>query len=57
MSNIGGMLAHPTSYVAFVGAMINPLNYIGGGVKFNPDKDIPDLTDKVILITGGISHT
>jgi hypothetical protein len=24
-----------------------------GGAKFNPDSDIPDLTGKVVLITGG----
>ena len=24
-----------------------------GGKKFNPDKDIPDLTGKTILVTGG----
>ena len=25
----------------------------GGGKKFNPDTDIPDLTGKTILVTGG----
>ena len=24
------------------------------GKKFNPDTDIPDLTGKIILVTGGI---
>lgn len=37
---------------AFVGANMNPFNYIGG-VNFNPDKDIPDLNGKVFLVTGG----
>lgn len=27
----------------------------GGGVKFNPAKDIPDLTGKVVVVTGGNS--
>ena len=25
-----------------------------GGKKFNPDTDIPDLTGKTILVTGGM---
>lgn len=25
-----------------------------GGKKFNPDSDIPDLTGKTIIVTGGI---
>jgi hypothetical protein len=41
---------------SFVAANINPLNYFGG-VCFVPDKDIPDLSGKVILVTGGMSNT
>ncbi|CRG89487.1 short-chain dehydrogenase/reductase family protein, putative [Talaromyces islandicus] len=37
---------------AFIGANINPFNYIGG-VSFDPDNNIPDLNGKVFLITGG----
>ncbi|OBT61004.1 hypothetical protein VE03_09725 [Pseudogymnoascus sp. 23342-1-I1] len=37
---------------AFVGAWMNPFNYVGG-VIFDPDRDIPDLSGKVILVTGG----
>ncbi|KAI2791839.1 hypothetical protein POX_c04718 [Penicillium oxalicum] len=37
---------------AFVAASLNPFNYFGG-VKFRPETDIPDLSDKVILVTGG----
>ncbi|CEO58294.1 Putative Dehydrogenase with different specificitie [Penicillium brasilianum] len=38
----------------FVAAFANPFNYIGG-VSFSPQKDIPDLTGKVALVTGGNS--
>ncbi|KAJ5819750.1 hypothetical protein N7474_005341 [Penicillium riverlandense] len=37
---------------SFVGAFANPLNYVGG-VSFNPDRDIPDLSGKVVMVTGG----
>ncbi|KAJ5897834.1 hypothetical protein N7504_008122 [Penicillium tannophilum] len=37
---------------SFATAFVNPYNYIGG-VCFNPDKDILDLTGKVVLVTGG----
>ncbi|KAE8372467.1 hypothetical protein BDV26DRAFT_274083 [Aspergillus bertholletiae] len=37
---------------AFLGANLNPFNYIGG-VNFKPDRDIPDLSGKVALVTGG----
>jgi hypothetical protein len=37
---------------AFVTAFMNPFNYVGG-VSFTPEKDIPDLSEKVILVTGG----
>ncbi|KAJ5873429.1 uncharacterized protein N7473_013302 [Penicillium subrubescens] len=36
----------------FVAAFANPCNYIGG-VNFSPKKDIPDLSNKVALVTGG----
>ncbi|KAJ5306485.1 hypothetical protein N7508_005500 [Penicillium antarcticum] len=36
----------------FVTAFMNPLNYVGG-VSFTPETDIPDLSGKVILVTGG----
>ncbi|CAG7960351.1 unnamed protein product [Penicillium salamii] len=36
----------------FVTAFMNPFNYVGG-VSFAPETDIPDLADKVILVTGG----
>ncbi|KAJ6040185.1 hypothetical protein N7444_009090 [Penicillium canescens] len=36
----------------FVTAFMNPLNYVGG-VSFSPETDIPDLSGKVILVTGG----
>jgi hypothetical protein len=31
---------------------MNPFNYVGG-VGFTPETDIPDLSGKVILVTGG----
>ncbi|CAI7643057.1 hypothetical protein N7533_011352 [Penicillium manginii] len=37
---------------SFVAAFANPFNYIGG-VSFNPEKDIHDLSGKVALVTGG----
>jgi hypothetical protein len=37
----------------FVTAFMNPFNYVGG-VSFNPETDIPDLSGKVILVTGGM---
>lgn len=37
----------------FVAAFANPFNYIGG-VSFSPEKDIPDLSGKVALVTGGM---
>lgn len=36
----------------FVTAFMNPFNYVGG-VSFTPENDIPDLADKVIMVTGG----
>ncbi|KAL4770879.1 hypothetical protein BDW60DRAFT_191603 [Aspergillus nidulans var. acristatus] len=41
-----------TSAAAFVWANLNPTNYIGG-VSFCPERDIPDLAGKVVLVTGG----
>lgn len=38
---------------SFVAAFANPFNYLGG-VSFNPEKDIHDLSGKVALITGGM---
>jgi hypothetical protein len=38
---------------SFVAAFANPFNYIGG-VSFNPEKDIHDLSGKVALVTGGM---
>ncbi len=29
----------------------------GGGPSFNPDTDIPDLSGKVVLVTGGMKPT
>lgn len=40
----------------FVTAFANPLNYVGG-VSFNPDRDIPDLSGKVLLVTGGMLNS
>ncbi|KAA8641785.1 hypothetical protein EYZ11_007020 [Aspergillus tanneri] len=37
---------------SFLAANLNPCNYVGG-VSFNPDRDIPDLSGKVVLVTGG----
>ncbi|KAB8077267.1 hypothetical protein BDV29DRAFT_153821 [Aspergillus leporis] len=37
---------------AFLAANLNPCNYFGGK-SFNPDQDIPDLSGKVVLVTGG----
>ncbi|KAJ5106971.1 hypothetical protein N7456_003646 [Penicillium angulare] len=37
---------------SFAAAFVNPCNFIGG-VSFNPEKDIRDLSGKTILITGG----
>ncbi|KAJ5112131.1 hypothetical protein N7532_000176 [Penicillium argentinense] len=36
----------------FVAAFANPFNYFGG-VSFNPERDIPNLSGKVVLVTGG----
>ena len=40
---------------SFVAAFANPWNYVGG-VCFNPDRDIQDLSGKVLLVTGGMSN-
>lgn len=40
----------------FLAAFANPFNYIGG-VSFNPEKDISDLSGKVALVTGGMLKT
>lgn len=37
----------------FVAAFANPLNYVGG-VSFSPARDIPDLSGKVVMVTGGM---
>ncbi|KAL1876783.1 hypothetical protein Plec18167_005192 [Paecilomyces lecythidis] len=37
---------------SFVADFVNPCNYIGS-INFEPDRDIGDLTGKVILVTGG----
>ncbi|KAF7125580.1 hypothetical protein CNMCM5793_001797 [Aspergillus hiratsukae] len=37
---------------AFIAANLNPWNYIGG-VSFDPERDIQDLSGKVVLVTGG----
>ncbi|KAJ5902533.1 hypothetical protein N7495_003061 [Penicillium taxi] len=36
----------------FIAALANPFNYVGG-ITFKPDKDIKDLSGKVVLVTGG----
>ncbi|KAL4898834.1 hypothetical protein BDW74DRAFT_126533 [Aspergillus multicolor] len=41
-----------TAAASFVWANLNPTNYIGG-VSFRPQRDIPDLDGKVVLVTGG----
>ncbi|KAL4944142.1 hypothetical protein BDV06DRAFT_220610 [Aspergillus oleicola] len=41
-----------TAAARFVAANLNPANYIGG-VTFRPERDIPDLSGKVVLVTGG----
>ncbi|KAL5341404.1 hypothetical protein BJX70DRAFT_51071 [Aspergillus crustosus] len=41
-----------TAVAAFAWANLNPANYLGG-VSFRPDRDIPDLSGKVVLVTGG----
>ncbi|KAL4912957.1 hypothetical protein BDW62DRAFT_193457 [Aspergillus aurantiobrunneus] len=41
-----------TAVAAFVWANLNPANYIGG-VSFRPERDICDLSGKVVLVTGG----
>ncbi|KAL4959549.1 uncharacterized protein BDV14DRAFT_212276 [Aspergillus stella-maris] len=41
-----------TAAARFVAANLNLANYIGG-VSFRPDRDIPDLLGKVVLVTGG----
>jgi len=47
-------LGTPSAEMAgFVAALANPFNYIGG-VSFSPEKDIPDLSGKVALVTGGM---
>lgn len=35
-------------------SLLSILNLGGGGVTFHPDKDIPDLAGKVIIVTGGM---
>ncbi|KAL2871696.1 putative short-chain dehydrogenase/reductase family protein [Aspergillus lucknowensis] len=37
---------------SFAWANLNPTNYIGGA-SFRPEQDIPDLSGKVVLVTGG----
>ncbi|KKK20788.1 putative short-chain dehydrogenase [Aspergillus rambellii] len=37
---------------AFLAAALNPCNYMGG-VSFDPDRNIGDLSGKVLLVTGG----
>jgi hypothetical protein len=37
---------------AFVTEFLNPCNYLGG-VSFDPERDIQDLSGKVVLVTGG----
>ncbi|KAL2843063.1 hypothetical protein BJX68DRAFT_270388 [Aspergillus pseudodeflectus] len=37
---------------SFAFANLNPTNYLGG-VSFRPERDIPDLGGKVVLVTGG----
>ncbi|RHZ70326.1 hypothetical protein CDV55_107741 [Aspergillus turcosus] len=37
---------------AFIAANLNPWNYIGG-VSFDPERDMQDLSGKVVLVTGG----
>jgi hypothetical protein len=39
---------------AFVTEFLNPCNYLGG-VSFDPERDIQDLSGKVVLVTGGKS--
>ncbi|KAJ5587173.1 uncharacterized protein N7459_002938 [Penicillium hispanicum] len=46
------LLANFTAMAGFLAAWVNPFNYVGG-VSFNPDSDIPDLSGKVALVTGG----
>ncbi|KAL2811950.1 hypothetical protein BJX63DRAFT_263741 [Aspergillus granulosus] len=41
-----------TAMASFAWANLNPTNYIGG-VSFRPERDIPDLSGKVVLVTGG----
>lgn len=41
---------------AFIAANLNPCNYIGG-VSFDPERDIQDLSGKVVLVTGGKSRS
>jgi hypothetical protein len=37
----------------FITAFMNPFNYMSG-VSFRPETDIPDLSGKIILVTGGM---
>ncbi|KOC07206.1 hypothetical protein AFLA70_358g001301 [Aspergillus flavus AF70] len=39
---------------SFIWANLNPCNYVGG-TRFDSEKDIPNLSGKVILVTGGNS--
>jgi hypothetical protein len=41
-----------TAMASFAFANLNPTNYLGG-VSFRPERDIPDLSGKVVLVTGG----
>lgn len=52
MASIGNILSAPGSYIGIACAAINPANYLGS-VRFDPEKDIADLSGKVVLVTGG----
>jgi hypothetical protein len=41
-----------TAMASFAFANLNPTNYLGS-VSFRPERDIPDLGGKVVLVTGG----
>ncbi len=46
-------LSHPFNAIQSNLSHLLPLTMFGGAKQFSPDKDIPDLSGKVIIVTGG----
>jgi hypothetical protein len=50
---LGYSLFHPIETIPALGPTFNELSLGFIGESFQPDRDIPDLTGKVVLVTGG----